>query len=188
MGNLDHNTAQYEPSGSFEPLPPGKYLNHITASKFQPTRNNQGEMLVLEHTVIEPVEFAGRKFWTRLNLKNPSADAVQIARRELTAICSVIGLAFANNHEDLRFKKMVCTLAVDTPAGYNPSNKVTEYLTVTGDSASEAHKHLSGGAPGGGYVAPPPSAPTQPAQVHQGANPPPPAGNFSKSTPPWGKR
>ena len=48
-------------------------------------------MLQLVATVTAG-QWKGRKLWVRLNIVNPSAAAVEIAQRELSAICRACGV------------------------------------------------------------------------------------------------
>lgn len=85
------NANEVEPTSNFEPLPAGKYLATITESEMKPTKNGSGNYLQLTFTVIEG-EFKNRVLWARLNLNNPNATAVKIARSELSAICHATGV------------------------------------------------------------------------------------------------
>ena len=89
MANLgfafDANTVQ--PQESFDVLPAGFYPVMITESEMKGTSTG-GQMLVLTLEVIEG-QFKGRKVWERLNLVNNNEQAVQIAQRSLSAICTL---------------------------------------------------------------------------------------------------
>lgn len=92
MANLNgFNANEVEPAATFDPVPAGKYLAVITESEMKPTKAGTGQYLQLTFQVIEG-EFKGRLLWARLNLDNPSAMAVQIARSELSSICRAIGV------------------------------------------------------------------------------------------------
>lgn len=66
-------------------------MDYISASDMKDTKSGNGRYLELEFTVLEG-EFKGRKLWARLNLENPNATTVQIARAELSAICRAVGV------------------------------------------------------------------------------------------------
>jgi len=85
------NANEVEPSASFEAIPAGKYIAAIVASEKKPTKAGTGSFLELTFQVLEG-EYKGRKLWARLNLENPSTQAVQIARGELSAICRAAGV------------------------------------------------------------------------------------------------
>jgi len=92
MANLNgFNAHEVEPTSNFEPLPAGKYLAAITESEMKPTKNGSGSYLQLAFTILEG-EFKNRVLWARLNLNNPNATAVKIARSELSAICHAVGV------------------------------------------------------------------------------------------------
>lgn len=91
---------QVEPSTAFDPIPAGKYLAVITDSEMKPNKAGTGHYLQLAFQVIEG-EFKGRFLWARLNLDNPNATAVQIARAELSAVCRAVGVLAPNDSADL---------------------------------------------------------------------------------------
>lgn len=91
---------QVEPSNDFDPIPAGKYLAVITESEMKPTKAGTGNFLQLTFQVVEG-QFKNRLLWARLNLENPNATAVQIARAELSAICRAVGVLAPNDSVEL---------------------------------------------------------------------------------------
>jgi hypothetical protein len=89
LNNFDTNTV--DPASSFDPIPAGKYIAAITESEMKPTKTGNGHYLELTFDILDG-QYKGRKVWARLNLDNPNAQAVQIARGELSAICRAIGV------------------------------------------------------------------------------------------------
>ncbi len=74
------------PSTDFAPVPSGEYEAIITDSDVKPTTSGTGEYLELTHQIISG-PFSGRLVWARLNLKNDNTQTVEIAQRNLSAIC-----------------------------------------------------------------------------------------------------
>lgn len=92
MANLNgFDAGTVDPNFAFEPVPAGKYTTVITASEMKPTKKGTGQYLELTFQIIEG-EHKGRNLWARLNLDNPDATAVKIARAELSAICRAVGV------------------------------------------------------------------------------------------------
>jgi hypothetical protein len=89
LNGFDAN--QVEPTGDFDPIPAGKYLAVITDSEMKSNKAGTGSLLQLTFQIIEG-EYQNRLIWTRLNLDNPNAVAVQIARADLSAICRAVGV------------------------------------------------------------------------------------------------
>ena len=100
---------QVEPSADFEPIPAGKYEAVITESEMKPTKAGTGHYLQLTFQVIEG-EFKNRFLWARLNLDNPNATAVQIARAELSAICRAVGVMAPNDSAELHNLPLVISV------------------------------------------------------------------------------
>jgi len=91
---------QVEPTSDFEPIPAGKYLAVITESEMKPNKAGTGHFLQLTFQIMEG-PFKNRLLWARLNLDNPNATAVQIARAELSAICRAVGVLAPNDSVEL---------------------------------------------------------------------------------------
>ena len=110
MADLRGFDAQkVEPTSEFEALPAGKYLAVITDSEMKPNKAGTGHYLQLAFEIIEGPH-KGRKVWARLNLDNPNATAVQIARAELSAICRAIGVLAPNDSVELHNLPLVISV------------------------------------------------------------------------------
>lgn len=110
MTNLNgFNANEVEPSVSFDPIPANKYLAAITASGMKPTKNGSGNYLELTFVVLEG-EYKNRVLWSRLNLNNPNATTVKIARGELSAICRAVGVMQPKDSVELHNLPLVITV------------------------------------------------------------------------------
>jgi len=100
MATLNFNAHEVEPSVALEAVPAGKYIAVIVESEMKQTKSGNGNYLELTFEITEG-EYKGRKVWARLNIDNPSADAVKIARGELSAICRAVNVMTPNDSVDL---------------------------------------------------------------------------------------
>lgn len=100
MPELNFNAASIAPASNFEALPAGNYQAVISNSAIKATRSGMGSYLELAFDIIEG-EYKGRKLWARLNLENPSAKAVEVAKSELSAICHAVGVLELRASEEL---------------------------------------------------------------------------------------
>jgi hypothetical protein len=103
------NANDVEPATDFEAIPAGKYLAVITESEVKPNKLGTGSYLQLTFQVIEG-ECKNRFLWARLNLDNPNATAVKIARGELSAICRAVGVMAPNDSVDLHDLPLVISV------------------------------------------------------------------------------
>src|SRR5262245_3054907 len=94
------NANDVDPNFAFEAIPAGKYLAVITESEMKPTKAGVGQYLQFTFQVLEG-EYKGRLVWSRLNLDNPNATTVKIARAELSAICRAIGVPAPKDSAEL---------------------------------------------------------------------------------------
>ncbi len=102
------DASQVEPA-SFEPIPAGKYVAVITDSAMKPTKSGTGEYLECKFQIIEG-EHRGRLLWSRLNLRNPSNQAQEIARQELSAICRAVEVMKPRDSVDLHNLPLVISV------------------------------------------------------------------------------
>jgi hypothetical protein len=103
------NAGQVDPSVEFEPIPAGKYLAMIVESEEKPTKSGSGSYLQFKFQILEG-EYKGRFVWARLNLNNPNATAVQIAKAELSAICRAVGLLIPGESVNLHNLPLVISV------------------------------------------------------------------------------
>ena len=117
MATLNFNATEVEPSVEFEAIPAGKYQAVIVESEMKPNKAGTGEYLQLEFEIIEG-EFKNRKLWTRLNLHNPNADAVRMARADLSAICHAVNVIQPGDSVELHNLPLTITVKCrKTPDG-----------------------------------------------------------------------
>ena len=99
-GNLDGFDANEVPEADeFEVLPEGKYDAVIVESSMKATKSGTGKYLELKFLLTK--RHKGRYLWARLNLHNPKIKAVAMAKRELAAICTAVGVLRPTDSHDL---------------------------------------------------------------------------------------
>ncbi len=103
------NANEVDPNFAFEAIPAGKYLAVITESEEKPTKSGAGQYLQFTFQIIEG-EYKGRLIWSRLNLDNPNATTVKIARAELSAICRAVGVPAPKDSVELHNIPLVITV------------------------------------------------------------------------------
>lgn len=134
MAELDgFNAEEVEPSTAFDAVPPGWYTAIITESEWKETRAGTGRYLALTLEIVDG-QFANRKIWANLNLNNPNEKAVEIAQRDLSAICRAVGVLKPRNSEELHFKKLEIKVALQKD---NPErNEIKGYRAVGSESGA----------------------------------------------------
>jgi len=140
MATLNFNANEVEPSVGFEAIPAGKYQAVIVDSDMKPNKAGTGEYLQLEFEIIEG-EYKNRKVWTRLNLNNPNADAVRMARADLSAICHAVNVIQPGDSVELHNLPLTITVKCrKTPDG-DIVNEIKGYAakeTASGNAAVPA--------------------------------------------------
>lgn len=150
MATLNFDANAIQPDTSFEPIPAGWYNAVIDESEMKPTRDGSGAYLALRFNIIDG-QYAGRKVFTRLNLRNQNPVAQDIAQKQLSTICHAVNVLNVQDSSQLHALPMQIRVKVtNDPTGqYDPSNEISGYKAV--------------GAGNGQGVAAPLAAPTAPA-------------------------
>jgi len=139
MANLSgFNAEEVEPQGSLDPIPAGWYTAIITDSEMKETKSLTGEYLQLRLDVVEG-DHEGRVVFDRLNLKNSNRTAVEIAQRQLSAICRAVGVMQPQDSSDLHDRPLRVKVSI-RPArdGYDASNEVKAYSALEADENAAA--------------------------------------------------
>lgn len=129
------NAEDVSPAGSYDPLPDGWYAALIDSSEVKQTKAGNGEYLALRFKIVEG-DFENRTVFTNLNLVNPNAQAVEIARRTFSSICHAVGVLNPEDTSELHGIPMSIKIKLRPATDqYAASNDVTGFKALTeGDS------------------------------------------------------
>ena len=107
------------------------------------TRDGYGEYLSLTLQVVEG-QYENRLVFARLNLKNANDKAVDIARKDLAAICRAVGVMSPQASEELHDIPLMIKVKVRPASGdYEASNDIGGYKAVEGANLTPAPKAAS---------------------------------------------
>lgn len=148
MANLGNfNAREVPPSKPFEPLPAGTYEAIISASEDTPTKNGNGSYLKLEFTIISG-EHQNRKLFDRLNLNNPSDQAVAIARAQLSAICHAVERLDVKDSSQLHDLPLLIVVKQGKDDKGNITNEIKGYKSVKDGKPTTAQPGTKASGPG----------------------------------------
>lgn len=164
------DASQHAEQVSYAPLPAGQYVVIATASEMKPTKTGTGQFLQFTFEVLDGPS-KGRRLWTRLNLINPNQTAVDIANRELAAICRAVGIIKPQDSAELHNKPILVTVDVELDRNGKEGNRITQYDPI------------GGGAPAAPAFAQAPAAPAAAAPWGGAA----PAAPAAAGAAPWAK-
>ena len=129
--NFDSNTVE-PATGKFELLPVDDYLAVISDSTMADNKKTKGQHLSLTWAVVDG-DYKDRKVFTNLNLVNESAETVEIAQRDLSAICRATGVLHPKDSAELHNKPVVISVGIRKGSnGYEDSNIIRKYSRVDG--------------------------------------------------------
>jgi hypothetical protein len=144
------DASQEEPAITFDALPAGWYDVIITESDMEATKAGDGKFLKLKLQVVGG-QFDGRTLFDRLNLDNPNAVAVQIARGTLSSICRAVNILTPKDSSQLHNLPLQAKVAQKLYEG-EMRNEVKGYKPKGGATASAATG--TGGGPSLSQVGP----------------------------------
>lgn len=158
-------------------------LVRVDSAEFKPNREGTGQYLQLNLTVIEQGQWQGMTGALRLNMQNPSAEAMQIAASQLSAICHVAGIQHVPTEQALvgaQFRLATQLQPGDNPKGYTEPTGVFDmagneptrgqYAQATAQPAAQAPAApMQQAAPAAPVAQQPAAAPVQQAAQPQAA-------------------
>lgn len=177
--NFDARTVAPDTGGG-DPLPAGWYNVMIDESGKKPTSDGQGAYLETRYNVLDG-QHAGRKLFSRFNTENNSPKAVEIAYKQLSALCHATGVLVVQDSQQLhgiplKIKVALRDARTDQATGksYEASNEVKAWKNINEpiDAAPAGAAPMGGGVPAGfgppvQAAAPMGWAPQQPQQPVQ---------------------
>lgn len=163
---FDANTV--DPSQSQGQLPIGKHKVIIESSEGKENNQGTGGYLQLNLKIVEGPN-AGQTGADRLNLYHNNQDAVQIAKRHLSAYCHVTGVFVVQNSQQLHGIPFIVEVA---PQKKEPSRtEVVRVYDINGNEPGKASAGQQPTAQAPAQTQPQVSAPSAPA-AGQWAQPP----------------
>lgn len=127
MAILNFNATEISPATTLEAIPAGRYQVVITDSELKMTKNGSGSYLELTFEIISG-EYTKRRLWSRLNIQNSNPTAVEIAQRELSAICHAVEVLQPQDSSELHNRPLtVMVRCVKNPETSELQNEIKGY-------------------------------------------------------------
>lgn len=153
MAMLNFQADPNMPTNSYDLLPKGDYLCMAIASEMKTNSKKTGEYLQITFEVLEgPCK--GRKIWDRMNIRNASKVAEQIAMEQLNGLCMATGVLHLQDSDQLHNIPVLLKIDIEEGKdGYDDQNRVKGYTSAGGASApaprtaAPAPAASGGGAP-----------------------------------------
>lgn len=144
---------------NFDPLPAGWYTATIGGAELKDTKTGTGQYIAVRYNITGPTH-QGRVVFGNINIRNANPQAESIGRQQLGEILRAIGLARANDTDQLVGHDLSIKLSIQKSDQYGDKNEVKGF------------KAIEGGSPA------PRSMPSAPAATAAPA----------KAAPPWAKK
>jgi Protein of unknown function (DUF669). len=136
MASLNFNASTVPPQENFAPIPAGNYIAVIVDSEIKPTKNNSGTVAAFTWKVLDG-QFAGRKLFGRINIRNANSEAERIGQSQLSALCHAAGVLQLQDTQQLHGRPVQIRVKVrkDETGRYEDQNEVTGYAAAPGGTA-----------------------------------------------------
>lgn len=133
MAFLGHtfDANQVEPQSDFAPLPAGDYTAIIVNSEMKDAKSGRGQYLELTLQVIDG-PMTNRLLWDHLTLVHDNAKTVEIAQRQLSAICHAVGVLQVEDSEQLHNRPLSVRVKYIDDTKYGPKNEIGAYRALAG--------------------------------------------------------
>jgi hypothetical protein len=137
MPFFEFNATEVTPSTGFEPIPKGKYNAVIVESDEKATRSGTGSYIEFAYEIIDG-EYKGRKLWSRHNIINQNQKAVEIARKEMSAICHAVGILQIKYTEELHNKPLIINVSTTRNETGEITNEIRGFEAIDGVASQAA--------------------------------------------------
>jgi hypothetical protein len=144
-------------TGSADALPAGWYNVMMDESEMKPTKadasGNTGAYLKCRYAVMDG-QYAGRKIYANLNLRNANPIAQEIAYKQLSAICHAVNVLNMQDTQELHGKPLKIKVKMRKATDeYEASNDIGAYKNIN-DTSVGASAAAGASAPPAGFGAP----------------------------------
>ena len=137
MPIFEFNATEVTPTTGFEPIPNGKYNAVITESDMKVTRSGSGNYLEFAYEIIDG-EYKGRKLWSRHNVQNQNQKAMEIARKEVSAICHAVGVLQMHCTEELHNRPLKIVVRSTRNEAGDITNEIRGFESAGGVASQTA--------------------------------------------------
>lgn len=157
MATLNFDARTVAPDTGVDTVPAGWYNVLVDESELKPTKNGDGAYLNVRYNILDG-QFAGRKLFSRINLKNANPVAQEIGFKQLSALAHATGVLQVADSSQLHNIpiKVKVKIRKDKEGEYEDQNEITTWKNINEQVGAVA------GAPTIG--APTYQPPQQPAQ------------------------
>lgn len=146
LAELNFDARTVEPNQGFDCIPAGEYDAVIVGSEVKATNAGTGKYLKLELQILNG-QFQNRKIWDQLNLWNPNAKAVEIAKGTLSSLCRAVNVLTPNDSSELHGKPVRVKLGIQKSDEYGDRNVVKDYKPRQAGGTESAAAPTTGSKP-----------------------------------------
>ena len=134
---LDFDTSEYKPDEGFEPLPAGDYPVFIKSVDLKDTKDGSGMYLSVTLVVVDGPG-KGRMIFDNLNVKNKSATAQEIGRKQLAGLLEAVGRPGEKDMSAILDAECYARVQVKDDPKYGAKNRVVRYMSAGAPSRPAA--------------------------------------------------
>lgn len=121
----------------FEVIPPGDYPAIVVSSEMKPTKDGTGQRINLKIQILSG-QYQNRTLFDGLNIKNKSAQAEQIGRSQLKALCVAVNVPNPQDSTELHNKPMMIKVGIGKDQNGNSRNEIKGYKARVASSPPAA--------------------------------------------------
>lgn len=126
------NSTQYEDMNDFSPIPKSTVIAQIVEVGWKDSKSTPGNKFIQCDWRVIQGEYVNRMFFTRLNLINANAQALEIANKELATMCRACGKVSVEDVAELQGLPCEVDLDIKPKQGENPPSQVIRMYRAVG--------------------------------------------------------
>lgn len=127
-------------NNNFDPLPAGWYEVKIHSADLKATKEGGGQYIAVRYDVTGPTH-EGRVVFGNLNVRNANPKAEEIGRAQLGELMRAIGIATANDTDELVGGTLAIKLDVKKDEKYGERNEVRGFRALDGAAPPAVSKN-----------------------------------------------
>ena len=128
------NAEDLPQQDSYDPILAGDYEVVIKTAELKSTKNGNGQYIKMRMDV-EGGDFDGRVLFCNLNIKNASAQAEEIGRKQLRGLMNALGLATLSDTDQLLGGRLMVSVKIKDDPEYGKQNEVKAFKAMAGSAA-----------------------------------------------------
>lgn len=141
----DVDWSEVEDDAGFDPIPPGEYRAEVHKAELKENKKGTGYLLKFDYLILGP-SYAGRHVFQHMNIKNQSAKAQSIGRRQYKSLSMAAGHDTPPDDQDVLLGESIQIKVKNKKETYQGEERVKEVVSSHSPDTGEPKGEFGGGS------------------------------------------